>query len=649
MNLITKQLQKRSKHMQHKLLKLENKVHRGKPGQTPTEQHQENMKYFAKGVPVEMTLKEIHELPFYISEHKGVNTGYVFGEVENNHRNDKNMINRDLFVIDLDDVPGDIFDELVQGLKTKGVNAVVHTSFSHKLEGKGSRFRVIMETSNTMTIPDYPTALENMIEDTPVLKKYKEYIDDVSSNKSQFYFAPSHPTGMEEFARKEYINGGMPLIPDTRKRVVDNISSSNVETVKTPMSELMVGVDEGYRYDACLRLSGLLLSKGIHAEDTISLILGWNQLNRPPMDKEKAVGVIRSLESQYYFPTEDKNIETPKLLSMKDIMNLPDILWLVYGLLVQEGMSMIFGKSGDTKSFLALHLALCLAHKINFFNISSDYDHKIPVVYNALEGVYGLKNRIDGWHKAHGLPFVDNFYGQHNDLFLNDNKSVDRFIDLLKSIDFKKGLIIIDTYNNATPGIEENASGQYGLVNANIKRITRTFKSHVLVVHHTGKDGEDYRGTSAMGGAMDTIIKVTKTADNYAQWNVVKSKESEVGLTMKYKLHIKDLGLNSKGKSKSTLTIEELGVTKMKGERQKLGAKQQFVYDLIKERIRSYTEGDVYIDVKKDVCYQMGDRVEQNRKGNLFDTQVMVLTNKKMLKVDVSYPEQIQRIQLTES
>ena len=220
---------------------------------------------------------------------------------------------------------------------------------------------------------------------------------------------------------------------------------------------------------------------------------------------------------------------------------------------------------------------------------------------------------------------------------------------MLKSIDFKKGLIIIDTYNNATPGIEENASGQYGLVNANIKRITRTFKSHVLVVHHTGKDGEDYRGTSAMGGAMDTIIKVTKTADNYAQWNVVKSKESEVGLTMKYKLHIKDLGLNSKGKSKSTLTIEELGVTKMKGERQKLGAKQQFVYDLIKERIRSYTEGDVYIDVKKDVCYQMGDRVEQNRKGNLFDTQVMVLTNKKMLKVDVSYPEQIQRIQLTES
>ena len=45
----------------------------------------------------------------------------------------------------------------------------------------------------------------------------------------------------------------------------------------------------------------------------------------------------------------------------------------------------------------------------------------------------------------------------------------------------------------------------------------------------------------------------------------------------------------------------------------------------------------------------MGEQVEQNKKGNLFDTKVMELTNKKMLKVDVSYPEQTQRIQLTES
>ena len=215
--------------MQHKLLKLENKVHRGKPGQTPTQQHQENMKYFAKGVPVAMSVKEIGELPFYISEHKGVNTGYLFGEVENNHRNDKNMINKDLLVYDLDDVPGDIFDELVQGLKAQGINAVVHTSFSHKLEGKGNRLRVIAETSRTMTPDEYPTAVDNFIDDVPVLKKYKQYIDNVSRTKSQFYLAPSHPPGMEQFARKEYINGGTPYIPDIRKRTVDNISSSKVE------------------------------------------------------------------------------------------------------------------------------------------------------------------------------------------------------------------------------------------------------------------------------------------------------------------------------------------------------------------------------------------------------------------------------------
>ena len=43
-------------------------------------------------------------------------------------------------------------------------------------------------------------------------------------------------------------------------------------------------------------------------------------------------------------------------------------------------------------------------------------------------------------------------------------------------------------------------------------------------------------------------------------------------------------------KPKSTLTIEELGVTKLKGERQKLGSRQQFIYDLIKERLRALND-----------------------------------------------------------
>ena len=102
------------------------------------------------------------------------------------------MINRTLFPIDIDDVPNDIFDELVDGLKAESINAVVHTSYRHKL--KGNRYRVIAETSRTMTPEEYTNAVPNFIEDVPVLKKYKEYIDPCINTKSQYFFSTISPT-----------------------------------------------------------------------------------------------------------------------------------------------------------------------------------------------------------------------------------------------------------------------------------------------------------------------------------------------------------------------------------------------------------------------------------------------------------------------
>lgn len=197
--------------MKHKLLKLQGT----------------NKGEFTRGVPVEMSLKEIGELPFIITGDKFVNSGFVFGEVENNYRNDKNIINRTLFPIDIDSVPNDIFDELIEGLKSQGINAVVHTSHNHKL--KGNRYRVIAETSRTMTPDEFPNAVPNFIEDIPVLRKYTKYIDLCIKTKSQFFLAPSHPPETEAFARKEYVNNGAPYIPDTQKRTTTNGDSRKAE------------------------------------------------------------------------------------------------------------------------------------------------------------------------------------------------------------------------------------------------------------------------------------------------------------------------------------------------------------------------------------------------------------------------------------
>ena len=121
------------------LLRLNNQHHRGSDNK--------NMSQFACGDTVNMSIREYSELPLVVTEHKGVNIGYVFGEVKDNKRKNDNIISRYWFPLDFDDVSEDIFDTLVETCKAKVINAVVHTSYSHKKAANDHRCRLIAETS----------------------------------------------------------------------------------------------------------------------------------------------------------------------------------------------------------------------------------------------------------------------------------------------------------------------------------------------------------------------------------------------------------------------------------------------------------------------------------------------------------------------
>jgi len=628
--------------MKHKLLKLKGV----------------NEKTFVNGSPVEMTLKEIGELPFITTDNKFSNEGYVFGEVDNNYRNDKNMINRTLFPIDIDDVPNDIFDELVDGLKAESINAVVHTSYRHKL--KGNRYRVIAETSRTMTPEEYTNAVPNFIEDVPVLKKYKEYIDPCINTKSQYFLAPSHPPETEKFARKEYVNSGTPYIPDTRKRTLDNISSSGLEPINEMLKDVTSNLVEGNRNQRLTSICGGLVTKYLD-KDTVAKEL--HHINRrdgkPPLNASEVDTIIDSIWKKHFKDNpQDKPIDSTqkklsrfKIITNKDYENMPDMEWLIDGIIGEKSLNMIVGKSQDTKSFLALHMGLQLAHKRDFFGLDSDIENEIPVMYNALEGQSGLKNRIDGWCKYNMLKHPNNFNTLTGNPILNSDRSVDEYIEYLQCKDFKDGLLIIDTYNQATPSMNENDAGATGQVMANCQRIIDATGSALILIHHKSDKATDstYRGSSAIGGALDTMISVERTGGDWVKWSIEKGKEVDKGTSYKYQVQQIDLGVTAKGKPKNTLIIKEGNITKPKGQRQKLGDKQQFVFDLITDRLSGYPNGDEYNAVKDNVKHMMGEQVPSNKKGNLFDSMVMALKNKKLLKVEHRYPDDKQIIQIIES
>ena len=491
--------------MKHKLLKL-----KGVNEQT-----------FVNGSPVEMTLKEIGELPFITTDNKFSNEGYVFGEVDNNYRNDKNMINRTLFPIDIDDAPNDIFDELVDGLKAKGINAVVHTSYNHKL--KGNRYRVIAETSRTMTPEEYPNALPNFIEDVPVLKKYKEYIDQCIKVKSQYFLAPSHPPNMERFARKEYMNNGTPYIPDTQKQVTHNIPSGS-QLTKQPINELLKGSVEGTRHNDCIRISGMLFNKGMPLQDVIQFMLGWNTKCIPPRVDKEVIDEVENIYSKYHsdnpFTAEETVIASEaediefKFLGREDRENLPSVDWYIDRLFRHKGIGSIIGQERNGKSFVAIDLACRISRGMDFFG--HETRGMKPVLYVPLEDWSGINLRIKGWEKYHGVEANVILLPEDTSLGFLDRgmKGINKFIGDCKKQGFSDGVIIFDTLQYLIEGMDENGAKDMGLATGYFKHMSKTLNSFIIYVHHIGKDkAKGSRGSSVLNASLDTRISVHNNHD----------------------------------------------------------------------------------------------------------------------------------------
>ena len=588
--------------MKHKLLKLQGT----------------NASEFARGVPVEMTLKELGELPFKITEDKFNNTGFVFGEVKGNYRNNKNMINRTLFPIDIDNVPNDIFDELVQGLKAQGINAVVHTSHNHKVEGKGNRFRIIVETSRTMAPDELPNAVPNFIEDVPVLKKYAKYIDPCTDRKSQYFLAPSHPPETEEFARKEYINGGQPYIPDTLKRITKDIPSSKVESAKTSMKEILKGVSEGNRHNECARVTGTMFNKGMVYEEVLQIVSGWNQLNKPPLPQEEVDRVVQDLKFTNSFATEELTEPSEpryQLLHTQDARtSRPQVKWLVDRIFKEKGICTIYAPKSEGKTFLAIDLAYKLALGQDWFG------HKVlgarDVVYFAMEDWDGVNIRQQGYELHHQLKSLPNLYVVDDDEFQLDNPSMVRdFMESLKSVNIVNPVIIFDTWQDMTTYLKGNDNDDMSLAINMLKKIVKEFNALIIFLGHTGKDvSKGFRGASSIEGHLDTAI-----ISSYGSWKLGKVKNGSMDLAYEFSYDTVD-GLGADG-DEDTLVINPLyKQSSGKSPHKKRQGNQAQLYDLIKVALdKSALVGKVLeneVACKKCITYADAQKLMSKVKKN---------------------------------
>ncbi|NBW07977.1 MAG: hypothetical protein EBR82_08115 [Caulobacteraceae bacterium] len=207
--------------------------------------------------------------------------------------------------------------------------------------------------------------------------------------------------------------------------------------------------------------------------------------------------------------------EAPRLASspfvtIDDMLAKPPPDWLVRGYLIDVGVSVLFGPPGSFKSFIALDLALSVAHGLDWRGVPVREARK--TLYICAEGQYGFGTRGLVWREHRGkgavcagfwmLPAPVNF-------LVADN--VDLLAKHIGEFGVDARFIVIDTLAKNFGGGDENSTQDMNKFIAGVERLNAALKAHVLVVHHTGKDvSKAERGSSALRGGVDAAFHLIR-------------------------------------------------------------------------------------------------------------------------------------------
>lgn len=208
--------------------------------------------------------------------------------------------------------------------------------------------------------------------------------------------------------------------------------------------------------------------------------------------------------------------------------------WAVKGLIPTNGVTVLYGASGSGKTFLAAHLALCVASGADFLK------HRVKkgkVVYIAAESPTSLERRLAVMSQLDtksygGYEFVGDevsIYQGGIDLFIKEKAmaliaAIKNFHDMFDPV----GVCIIDTLAAAFSGIDENSNDMATVVKI-AEYIQRELFCPVVIIHHTGKDTtRGLRGHSSLRGGIEQALYVEGMA-NPRRIFVDKIKDEKTG------------------------------------------------------------------------------------------------------------------------
>lgn len=227
----------------------------------------------------------------------------------------------------------------------------------------------------------------------------------------------------------------------------------------------------------------------------------------------------------------------------------PEHAHVIDDLITVGDKSILGGESQSGKSFLAIHMAGCIATGMNFFG------HKVLtpglVIYQAGEGGRGIKKRFRAWRQHFGVSKdqrVPIYILQSRVDIHSHEGDTGKLIAEVRGISRMYGMpvvaLFIDTLAKASGAADENSGRDMGVVMSNVDRIAEAVPGcHVCLVHHLNAGGTKLRGHTSVYAGVDQVILVKKDPETKVRSAVLdKQKDDADGINIQFELMVVEVG-----------------------------------------------------------------------------------------------------------
>lgn len=223
---------------------------------------------------------------------------------------------------------------------------------------------------------------------------------------------------------------------------------------------------------------------------------------------------------------------------------------VVDGLIPRTGLTVLYGESNTGKTFVALDMACHIAAGLPWRGMEVEQG---VVIYVAAEAPESVKRRLWAWKRHHGVDHLPVLVVQSTVDLLNGD--ADALVALVARVARDHGrvaMVVLDTLARSMTG-NENSPDDMGKFVAACGHIREAGETHVLVVHHSGKDtAKGARGHSSLRAATDVELEVAP-----GSVRVTKARDEGGGGLFGFRLEVIELGTNAKGRTVTTCVAME--------------------------------------------------------------------------------------------